>query len=290
MRNLDVTTLRSFAAVADHGGVTRAAGVLHLTQSAVSMQLKRLEEMLDIELLDRSKRSIALTAAGEQLLGYARRILELNDKAVARLTAEEFEGEITVGLPHDIIQPYLPPVLRQFSQRFPRMQVHVTSSHTQRLREMFARGEVDMVLTTEEEPGPDGEILVQIPLRWIGAVGGSVWKQSPLPIAFCANCIFRSDVLRRVSRSGIAWRMVHESEHDGVVDAVVSADLGVTAFVEGSLPPHTEIIDHKGALPDLGQTRIILYTHQGEAPAQLALRDLFRRSYRSRGKIEGESA
>ncbi len=288
MRNLDVTTLRSFAAVADHGGVTRAAGVLHLTQSAVSMQLKRLEEMLDIELLDRSGRSIALTAAGEQLLEYARRILDLNDKAVARLTAQEFEGEVTVGLPHDIIQPYLPAVLRQFSQCFPRMKVHVTSSHTQRLREMFARGEADMVLTTEEEPGPDGEVLVQLPLRWIGAIGGSAWKQSPLPIAFCANCIWRADVLRRVGRSGISWAMVHQSEHDNVVDAVVNADLGVTAFVEGSLPPHTEIIDHKGALPDLGQTRIVLYSQQGEAPAQLALRDLFRRSYRSRGKIEGE--
>ncbi|MEO1734302.1 MAG: LysR family transcriptional regulator, partial [Pseudomonadota bacterium] len=91
MRNLDITTLRSFVAVAESGGVTRAAGFLHLTQSAVSMQLKRLEELLDVELLDRSGRSIALTAEGEQLLGYARRMVALNDEIVSRLTDEAFE-------------------------------------------------------------------------------------------------------------------------------------------------------------------------------------------------------
>lgn len=97
MRNLDMTTLRSFMAVADHGGVTRAAGALNLTQSAVSMQIKRLEEMLDITLLDRANRRVTLTASGEQLLSYARRIVALNDEAVGRLTEDLFEGEVVLG-------------------------------------------------------------------------------------------------------------------------------------------------------------------------------------------------
>ncbi len=97
MRNLDVTTLRSFVAVADHGGVTRAAGFLHLTQSAVSMQLKRLEELLGLELLDRSGRTIALTASGEQLLAYARRMVALNDEVMSKLTDQAFEGEVVLG-------------------------------------------------------------------------------------------------------------------------------------------------------------------------------------------------
>ena len=103
MRNLDMTTLRSFLAVAEHGGVTRAAGALNLTQSAVSMQLKRLEDLLDIQLLDRSNRKIALTGSGEQMLSYARRIVALNDEAVGRLTEELYEGEITLGVPQDIV-------------------------------------------------------------------------------------------------------------------------------------------------------------------------------------------
>ena len=110
-RNLDLTSLRSFAAVADAGGVTRAAGFLNLTQSAVSMQIKRLEESLDLQLLDRSGRSVTLTAAGEQMLGYARRLLALNDEAVARLTHQSFEGEIVMGVPADIVYPAIPRVL-----------------------------------------------------------------------------------------------------------------------------------------------------------------------------------
>src|SRR6056297_186316 len=99
-RNLDLTALRSFVAVADTGGVTRAAGLLNLTQSAVSMQLKRLEESLNTSLLDRSGRTIGLTTQGEQLLSYARRMLQLNDEIYGRLTATEFEGELKLGVPH----------------------------------------------------------------------------------------------------------------------------------------------------------------------------------------------
>jgi DNA-binding transcriptional LysR family regulator len=108
MRNLDITTLRSFVAVADSGGVTRAAGFLHLTQSAVSMQLKRLEELLGLELLDRSGRTIALTASGEQVVAYARRMIALNDEMIARLTDQSHEGVISLGVPHDIVYPAIP--------------------------------------------------------------------------------------------------------------------------------------------------------------------------------------
>ncbi|MEC7965928.1 MAG: LysR family transcriptional regulator, partial [Pseudomonadota bacterium] len=98
MRNLDVTTLRSFVAVAELGGVTRAAGFLNLTQSAVSMQLKRLEELLNLSLIDRSSRSVSLTASGEQLLSYARRMVNLNDEVMSRLTDQAYECEIVLGV------------------------------------------------------------------------------------------------------------------------------------------------------------------------------------------------
>ena len=121
LRNLDLTALRSFTAVADAGGVTKAAAQLNLTQSAVSMQLKRLEESLGLPLLDRSARTIALTAQGEQLLGYARRLLALNDEAWGRLTHPAFEGAIDVGAPHDIIYPQVPRVLQRFVAEYPRV-------------------------------------------------------------------------------------------------------------------------------------------------------------------------
>lgn len=289
MRTLDLTTLRSFVAVADTGGVTRAAGALHLTQSAVSMQLKRLEESLDIALLDRSGRGIALTAAGEQLLAYARRMLDLNDEVVTRLTSKEYEGEITLGVPHDIIYPYLPPVLRKFSNDFPRMKLKLISEPTKRLVEMFGRGEVDAILTTEEHPGPGGEVLVRLPLVWIGAEGGTAWRQEPLPVGFCTNCIFRSGVLRRLNEADRSWEMVVESDLDNAVEAVVSADMAVSAVIEGNLPPQTAAIAHKGVLPDPGETGIVLYMQRSEASDQAALYQMLRTAYRTRGRLEDAS-
>lgn len=284
MRNLDITTLRSFVAVADSGGVTRAAGFLHLTQSAVSMQLKRLEENLGLELLDRSGRGIALTAAGEQLLGYARRILALNDEAWGRLTAKEYEGEVTLGVPHDIIYPYIPQVLRRFAIDFPRMQVRLISAPTRQLLEMFGRGQCDMIVTTEEQAGPGGEVLVRLPLVWVGAADGVAWKRDPLPVAFCSNCIFRPDVLRRLDRADAAWEMAVESDLDNAVEAMVSADLAVTAVIQGVYPRQTAPVDHNGLLPDPGETRIILYMEHTENPVVGALRELIRATYRSIAK------
>lgn len=140
MRNLDVTTLRSFVAVAELGGVTRAAGFLNLTQSAVSMQLKRLEELLNLSLIDRSSRAVSLTASGEQLLSYARRMVSLNDEVMSRLTDQSLEGEITLGVPHDIVYPAVPKVLQMFNASFPRMKVQLLTSYTRELKDQYRRG------------------------------------------------------------------------------------------------------------------------------------------------------
>lgn len=204
-RNLDLTALRSFVAVADTGGVTRAAGFMNLTQSAVSMQLKRLEESLGLELMDRSGRTIALTASGEQLLGYARRMLALNDEVYARLTHQDFEGEVVLGVPHDIVYPAIPQVLQRFHADYPRVKVQLVSSFTRTLKEQFARGECDMILTTEDTLDAGGETLTTLPLVWIGAPGGVTWKQRPLRLAFEHRCIFRSGVQAALDRAGIPW-------------------------------------------------------------------------------------
>ncbi|WP_281983899.1 LysR family transcriptional regulator [Thalassorhabdomicrobium marinisediminis] len=284
-RNLDMTALRSFVTVADMGGVTKAAGVLNLTQSAVSMQLKRLEESLDASLLDRSARQIGVTAEGEQLLSYARRMLALNDEALSRLTAQEYEGEITLGVPHDIIHPYIPQVLRRFAADFPRVQINLVSHPSKRLREKFGRGECDAILTTEDQPGPGGISLVTLPLVWVGAVGGTAWRNRPLPVAFCKNCIFRSGVLKRMDEAGFDWQMVVESEYDSAVEAVVTADLAVHALIKGVYPQHTAPVPHEGALSDPGKSQIVLYMQDRDDPVLAALRDMIRHAYMSQWSV-----
>ncbi len=280
MRNLDVTTLRSFVAVADSGGVTRAAGFLHLTQSAVSMQLKRLEEMLGLDLLDRSGRGIALTASGEQLLTYARRMVSLNDEVITRLTDQAFEGEITLGVPHDIVYPFIPRVLQQFNAAFPRVKVHLIASFTRGLKEQYEKGEADLILTTENGLNGGSETLANMPLRWIGAHGGSAWRQRPLRIAFCRHCTFRPHVIEALDIAGITWEMAVDTESDRTIEATVAADLAVSGVIGGTEPSHLAQIDHAGALPNLPEQKINLYgSDDSKGEVVDAMADLLRRAF-----------
>jgi DNA-binding transcriptional LysR family regulator len=280
-RQLDLTALRSFVTVADAGGVTKAAGFLHLTQSAVSMQLKRLEESLGIALLDRSARSVSLTAAGEQLLSYARRMLDLNDQAILRLTDQVYEGELVLGVPGDIVYPSIPQVLQRFNAEFPRVRVTLLSSYTRKLRDLYSRGGCDIILTTEDSVGPGGETLVERPLIWLGAIGGTAWRQRPLRLAFEKACIFRPDVQKALDRAGVPWDMAVESESTRTVEASVSADLAVHAAIDGTEPQYLEKIAHNGGLPTLPTILINLYVAdpQGDVP-KAALAQLVRQAYR----------
>ncbi len=259
MRNLDVSVLRSFVTVADTGGVTRAAGFLNLTQSAVSMQIKRLEETMGLELLDRANRRIALTASGEKLLGYARRMVEMNDEMFSRLTDQAFEGEVALGVPHDIVYPVIPRVLQRFNGEYPRVRVRLISLFTSGLKQMYDRGEIDLILTTEPDVGPGGVTLKHIPLRWIGAPDGMAWKQRPLPLANCRNCVFRLPAQKTLDREGIDWQQAVESDSDRTIEATVAADLAVTVMLEGTQPPHLQQIAIGTSLPDLGEQLINLY-------------------------------
>ncbi len=273
MRNLDVTTLRSFVAVADMGGVTKAAGFLHLTQSAVSMQLKRLEELIGVSLLDRSGRGIALTPDGEQMLGYARRMVTLNDEIMRRLSHDEFEGTVSLGVPHDIVYPAIPRVMQQFNAAFPRVKVNLLSSFTIELKQMFAKGEIDLILTTESNTPESSEGLCELPLDWIGAPGGASWRRRPIRFASGRQCLFRQRAISELDRAGIEWDSAVETESDRTVEATIAADLGIGAMIVGTEPRHLEVIDHGGALPDLGQQHINMYgadQAKGDVIAHLA--------------------
>lgn len=279
-RNLDVTTLRSFVAVADLGGVTRAATRLNLTQSAVSMQLKRLEDALGQPLLDRSGRTVALTAQGEQLLGYARRMLDLNDEAWGLMTNQAFEGELTIGVPNDIMYPHIPRVLQRFAQEYPRVRVMLQSDLTTHLKARFARSEIDLILTTEAEVDQGGEMLSRQPLVWVGAENGQAWKARPIRFGSTAHCVFRRPAIDALEKAGLPWDLAVDSTSCSAVEVSVIADLAIFVQLEGSIPAHCEEIRHGGALPPLPDYLINMYV--GEGPrAGLAnrLAPLVRQSY-----------
>lgn len=281
MRNLDITALRSFVAIAETGGVTRAAGVLNLTQSAVSMQIKRLEESLDLKLLERSGRQVVLSPSGEQLLSYARRMVDLNDEIMVKLTDKGFEGEVSLGVPHDIVYPVVSKVLQQFRSQFPRVQVNLRASFTRQLQEGLAHGEFDLILTTEEALMPKGETLSRAALSWTGAENGNIWRQRPLKLGFSRHCMFRPLVQKVLDREGIDWEMAMESDSDRTIEATIGADLAVCVVIEGTEPPHMVPIAHGGSLPEMPESLINMYgAGQSQSQVVSALAELLRQGYR----------
>ena len=279
MRNLDLTILRSFVTVVETGGVTQAAGILNLTQSAVSMQLKRLEELLAVEVLQRAGRKLVITPAGEQLLGFAKRMVELNDEVFLRMTDRTHVGAIALGVPTDIVFPHIPNVLKRFNAEFPQVKVQLISSFTAALKDEFRKGEIDIILTTEQGLDAGGETLKEAALRWIGAPQGKAWQQRPLPFASCQSCNFRSVGFAALDQAGIAWTDVVTSESEIAAEASASADLAVLTRLEGHQPPHLELIEPNGQLPDLGTSLVNIYGPVQKTEFAQRLKEIIRVSF-----------
>ena len=258
-RNLDLTSLRSFVTVADVGGVTRAAGYLNLTQSAVSMQIKRLEEALGMSLFLRAARKLALSPEGEQLLSYGRRMLALNDEALSMLSSAACEGEIRLGVPHDVVYPVIPGILRRMAQAYPRVRINLVSSFTLLMKQDYARGGFDVMITTEETPDASAEVLSSRGLVWVGAPDGNAWQRRPLRLGFKDTCIFRPHAQAALEAAGIPWEMATGGESEQAVEATVAADLAVSVRMEGSIPEGMVPVAGDNQLPAVGQMKLALY-------------------------------
>lgn len=258
-RNLDLASLRSFVTVADVGGVTRAAGYLNLTQSAVSMQIKRLEEALGMTLFLRAARKLALSPEGEQLLSYGKRMLALNDEALSQLAATCCQGEIRLGVPHDVVYPAIPGILRRMAQAYPRVRINLVSSFTILMKQDFARGAFDVMLTTEDTPDPGAEVLSTRQLVWVGAPDGNAWQRRPLRLGFKDTCIFRPRAQSALDAAGIPWEMATGGESEQAVEATVAADLAVSVRLASSIPEGMSVIGAENQLPPVGDMKLALY-------------------------------
>ncbi|QFU17582.1 LysR substrate-binding domain-containing protein [Microvirga thermotolerans] len=259
-RNLDVSLLRAFVAVAETGGMTAAGAVLNLTQAAVSQQIKRLEETLGEELFARDRRGMRLTGAGERLFGRAKRLLALNDEIWTEMTTPEYEGEVRLGIPSDIITTYLPTFLKGFAQSYPRVQISLHSGSSVKLRSELKAGKVDVVLATEPSCDPEGENLVMDRLVWVGARGGEAAWQRPLPVSIgCSDCAFRGPVREALLKAGIEWRSTSEVTNTSAQVATVAADIAVMAWLASTVPEGLEVLGREAGLPPLPPFTVNLY-------------------------------
>ena len=203
IRNLDTALIRTFVTVADKASMTAAANALHLTQGAVSQQVKRLEEALGCSLFERDRRGLRLTRPGERLFGKAKRLLGLNDEIWAEMAGTDVAGQVRLGVPYDLVGTLLSPVLKAYAEAYPRVEISLLCAASPDLTAALAAGTIDLAVI-EERVGPTaGECLAIDRLVWVGAKGGVARAKRPLPVSIVADtCAFRPVVLAALNEHG----------------------------------------------------------------------------------------
>ena len=287
-RNLDTALIRCFVTVAETASMTAAANALHLTQGAVSQQIKRLEEALDCALFVRDRRGLRLTNAGERLLGKARRLLTLNDEIWSEITTPAFTGEVKLGIPYDLVTTYLPPVLKTYAQAYPQVDISLVCLTSPLLAQALAAGEVDLAIIEEPVGHSEGECLAIERLVWVGGKGGEAYLKRPLPISIVSDtCAFRPIVFDALRRAGLTWRTVFANGSVEAITATVLTDLAVSASLAATVPPGLDILTTQSGLPELATFAINLHLPRTQAsPVAQALARHIRESFVGRGRLK----
>ena len=287
-RNLDTALLRSFVTVAETASMTAAANALHLTQGAISQQIKRLEEAFECALFERDRRGLRLTNSGERLLGKARRMLGLNDDIWAELTTPACAGEVKLGLPYALVTTYLPPVLKTYAKAFPQVDISLVCLTSPMLGQALAAGEIDLAVIEEPVGRSAGECLSIERLVWVGCKGGEAYLKRPLPISTIGDtCAFRPVMFDALRRRGMAWRTVFANGSVEAITATVLTDLAVTASLASTIPPGLDVLGAESGLPDLPSFAINLYLPRSEAnPIAQGLARHIRDSFVGRRRLQ----
>jgi len=260
---LETDLIRSFVAISETGSFTRAAQRVYRTPSAVSMQIKRLEETLGRTLFLREGRTVSLTPDGEALLGFARRMLRLNEEAVSRFLCPSVAGTISFGAPDDFGTRFLPNILARFACTHPLVEVNVVLGTSVELLERIEAGTLDIALVTSGNAGQrdtDGTIVFSEPLVWAGLKGGIAHEHTPLPLALSGRtCAWRAAALAALDKAGLPYRIAYTSEHCVGQAAALHADLAIAPFPASLANGPLVALGEADGLPDLGNYHILLH-------------------------------
>src|SRR3954471_21625617 len=284
---LDPDLLRAFVAVVEQRSFTRAAVVLNRTQSAVSSQIKRLEDHVGQTLLDRSTTHVDVNPAGESLLGYARRILSLGEEAIQRLHAHEVEGRVRLGVMEDYGTIHMPGLLKSFALAYPAVEIEMETGLTSAMVERIGP-DFDIVIAMHPVGERSGTLLSKERAIWVGSHLFDVDASEPLPLAlYHSGCLFRKWALEALDRSGRAWRLAFVSHSLSAVEAVAAQGLAVTVVKQGTRPASLSVLGKAEGLPKLPLAEIRLHTASPLSPAGRFLADYGRTCWKSAPKLGG---
>lgn len=261
-KNLPMDVLRSLVAIAEYGGFTQAGEVLGRSQAAISLQIKKLEAMLDKPLFERSGHSFRLTAAGETLMEYARQILALNDRALNELQDRSVEGRVRLGIPSEFATTLLPRIVGRFSSENPDVTLEVNCDLSKNLLADIKKGHYDLVLGLHRKPADAGRNLIKADkLVWVTGRDYSVEEKqsSALPMIVAPEgCIYRSRALEELKKQSQPWRVVYTIQDLSGIKSAIEEGLGVTVLAESTVPRNLNVIKKSQRLPSLGKIGISL--------------------------------
>jgi DNA-binding transcriptional LysR family regulator len=275
-QHLDPELLRTLVAAVDAGGLMRAAARVGRTRSAVSLQMRRLQELIGRPLFRKVGRGLLLTATGEELLGYARRLLQLNDEALASLRAESPPELVRVGAPQDVAERWLPAALGRFARAHAQARLELRVDHSRALLQLARAGQLDLCVHFAIDEPAEGLRLGTAATTFLAArrfTRADLADDEPLPLVLLeAPCAFRGAALRALDEAGRAWRIAVTAPSLSVLWAATAAGLGVTARAMVAVPAALRVLGRAAALPKLPAATLALYGGEAGSPALRALR------------------
>ena len=259
--NLPIDLLRSFVTVIDLGGYTRAAEVLRRTQPAISLQMRRLEELLERELITFEGRELRLTENGEALAIYARQLLRLNDEAVSKLAGRRPAGPLRIGLPTDFAVAFLQEAISDFARRNPLAVLEIICDLSSRIRELLHRNDLDIaVALLDQDKNPYLVRAWEEEPIWVSARSEPVHDYSPVPLAtHPEGCEYRRRMIAALRSVNREWRISYTNPGIGGLQRAVSVGLGVTALTRKTLLDDMRVLTAADGFPPMEPIRVGLY-------------------------------
>lgn len=271
-RYIDIDLARALVAVIDTGGFTAAAETLARSQSAVSMQIRKLEEVVGGRILDRSNQGVRLTSMGERLLPYARKLIAISSEAVRQTKGDDVTGVVRLAVMDDYATHVLPRLLNRFSTTRPGIELQVTTGFTAELMQGLGR-QFDLVLATQAVGTGNGEVLRVENVRWAFSDKHDLPEEQPVPLAVLKEGnLFREWAIAALSAQSRPWRVIFSSTSIGAVESFCAEGLAVTVVKESTVRSGLRFLDQKDGMPVLPAAEIALHSTPGsQAPAISAL-------------------
>lgn len=264
--DLDIDMLRCFLEVAQTGSFTKAGHRIGLTQSGVSVKIRRLEERLSTQIFNRTSKHLSLTLEGEILFDYAGRILAIHDEAVSRLTRPQASGKLRIGLIDYFLPELLPALLSKFRKQYPNIQLEVQTDVGMNLIPLFEQGELDLVVAGKDSFRGERRILFQEPLLWVVGKDAEIsMNEDPVPLALLPSpCVFRKIATNGLEQINRKWEIVFTGTSIASIQAAVQASMGLSILPRGAVTAGLRKAPSQWGLPELPMYSLALFTEENK--------------------------